>query len=163
MRNYQKRIRSLAQAGMIAAVYAALCLVLHPISFGFGGVELRVSEALCILPIIMPSAIPGLFVGCLLANILGGATLLDIVFGSLTTLAAAILTRKLRNKPLLAALPPVLLNALVIGTLLRYAYGVPMPLVLCMASVGLGQLIACYGLGLLLLRAMKKLPTKYFI
>ena len=163
MRNYQKRIRSLAQAGMIAAVYAALCLVLHPISFGFGGVELRVSEALCILPMIMPSAIPGLFVGCLLANILGGATLLDIVFGSLTTLAAAILTRKLRNKPLLAALPPVLLNALVIGTLLRYAYGVPMPLALCMASVGLGQLIACYGLGLLLLRAMKKLPPKYFI
>ena len=106
MRKNFLSIRFLAQAGLIAAIYTALCLVLHPISFGFGGVELRVSEALTLLPALMPSAVPGLLIGCLLANLMGGATLLDIVFGSLTTLAAAILTRKLRNKPLLAALPP---------------------------------------------------------
>lgn len=162
MHNYQNRIRRLTQAGIIAAVYAALCLLLHPISFGFGGVELRVSEALTLLPVVMPSAVPGLFVGCLLANLLGGATMLDVVFGSLTTLAAAVLTRRLKDRPLLAALPPVVLNALVVGTLLRYAYGVQLPLILCMASIGLGQAAACCGLGLIVLKAMKKLPARYF-
>ena len=93
---------------------------------------------------------------------MGGATLLDIVFGSLTTLIAAILTRKCREKPLLAAFWPVILNALVIGALLRYAYGVPMPLWLCMLSIGAGQAIACYGIGLPVMRMMKRIPEKYF-
>ena len=162
MRKNFLSIRFLAQAGLIAAIYTALCLVLHPISFGFGGVELRVSEALTLLPALMPSAVPGLFIGCLLANLMGGATLLDIVFGSLTTLVAAMLTRKFREKPLLAAFWPVILNALVIGALLRYAYGVPMPLWLCMLSIGAGQAIACYAIGLPVMRMMKRIPEKYF-
>ena len=162
MRKNFLSIRFLAQAGLIAAIYTALCLVLHPISFGFGGVELRVSEALTLLPALMPSAVPGLLIGCLLANLMGGATLLDIVFGSLTTLVAAMLTRKFREKPLLAAFWPVILNALVIGALLRYAYGVPMPLWLCMLSIGAGQAIACYAIGLPVMRMMKRIPEKYF-
>ena len=162
MRKNFLSIRFLAQAGLIAAIYTALCLVLHPISFGFGGVELRVSEALTLLPALMPSAVPGLFIGCLLANLMGGATLLDIVFGSLTTLVAAMLTRKFREKPLLAAFWPVILNALVIGALLRYAYGLAMPLWLCMLSIGAGQAIACYAIGLPVMRMMKRIPEKYF-
>ena len=162
MKKYFCNIRFLSQAGLIAAIYTALCLVLHPISFGFGGIELRVSEALTLLPVLMPSAVPGLFIGCLLANIMGGATMLDIVFGSLTTLAAALLTRKCREKPLLAAFWPVILNALVIGALLRYAYGVPMPLWLCMLSIGAGQAVACYAIGLPVMRMMKRIPEKYF-
>ena len=162
MKKYFCNIRFLSQAGLIAAIYTALCLVLHPISFGFGGIELRVSEALTLLPVLMPSAVPGLFIGCLLANIMGGATMLDVVFGSLTTLAAALLTRKCREKPLLAAFWPVILNALVIGALLRYAYGLAMPLWLCMLSIGTGQAIACYVIGLPVMKMMKRIPEKYF-
>ena len=156
-----RNTKALTQAALVAAIYTALCMLLHPISFGFGGVELRVSEALTLLPVLMPAAVPGLFIGCLLSNLLGGATLLDVVFGSLTTLLAALLTRKCREKPLLAAFWPVILNALVIGALLRYAYGVPMPLWLCMLSIGAGQAVACYGIGLPLMRLMKRIPEKY--
>lgn len=162
MRKHFRNIRFLVQASLIAAIYTALCLILHPISFGFGGIELRVSEALTLMPVLMPAAIPGLFIGCLLANLLGGATLLDVIFGSLTTLAAAMLTRKCRNKPVLAAFWPVILNAVVIGSLLRYAYGVAMPLWLCMLSIGAGQAVACYGIGLPVMRMMERLPAKYF-
>ena len=154
--------RFLVQASLVAAIYAALTLLLQPISFGFGGVQLRVSEALTLLPVLMPASVPGLFVGCLLANLLGGATTLDVVFGSLTTLAAALLTRKWRDRPLLAAFPPVILNALVVGSLLRYAYGVAMPLWLCMLSVGLGQAAACYALGLPVMKMMRRIPERYF-
>ena len=162
MRENYFKIRRLVQASLIAAVYTALCMILHPISFGFGGVELRVSEALSLLPMMTPAAVPGLFVGCLLSNLLGGATMLDVVFGSLTTLAAAVLTRKWRSRPLLAALPPVLMNAVVIGALLRYAYGVAMPLGLCLASIGRGQAAACYAIGLPLMKLFRRMPKKYF-
>lgn len=159
---YFRNIRFMVQASLIAAIYTALCMLLHPISFGFGGVELRVSEALTLMPVLTPAAVPGLFIGCLLSNLMGGATMLDVVFGSLTTLAAALLTRKLRRWPVWAALPPVLLNAAVIGALLRYAYGVPMPLYLCMLSIGLGQAVACYLIGLPMMRMMRRIPEKYF-
>ena len=159
---YLRNTRFLVQASLIAAIYTALCMILHPISFGFAGIELRVSEALTLLPVITPAAVPGLFIGCLLSNLLGGATMLDVVFGSMTTLVAALITRLWRKRPALAELPPVLLNAVVIGALLRYAYGVAMPLWLCMLSIGLGQLAACYGIGLPLMRMMRRIPEKYF-
>jgi len=162
MKKYFCNIRFLIQASLIAAIYTALCLILHPISFGFGGVELRVSEALTLLPVLTPAAVPGLFVGCLLANLLGGATILDIVFGSLTTLAAALLTRKLRKWPTWAAVPPVLFNAVVVGALLKYAYGVALPLYICMLSIGLGQAVACFGIGLPMMKMMCRIPEKYF-
>ena len=163
MYTQRNKLRFLMQASLIAAIYTALCLLLQPISFGFGGVQLRVAEALTLLPVLMPAAVPGLTVGCLLSNIMGGATMLDVVFGTLTTFAAAVVTRRLRDKPLLAAAPPVLFNAVVVGALLRYAYGVPMHLLLCMASVGLGQLVACYALGLPMLKGLNRLPQKYFV
>lgn len=159
---YFRNTRFLVQASLIAAIYTALCMILHPISFGFAGVELRVSEALTLLPVLTPAAVPGLFIGCLLSNLLGGATMLDVVFGSLTTLVAAMLSRKWRNQPVLAAVPPVVLNAVVIGALLRYAYGVAMPLWLCMLSIGLGQLAACFALGLPMLYMLRRIPAKTF-
>jgi uncharacterized membrane protein len=116
-------LKFLIRAAVIAALYAAVTLLLAPISYG--PLQFRVSEALTLLPMLTPAAIPGLFVGCLAANLLGGATALDIVFGSLATLGAAILTRRLREKPLIAALPPVLVNAFVVGAVLAYAYNLP--------------------------------------
>ena len=153
--------RTLTQSAIIAAIYVAITLLLAPISYG--QLQVRVSEALTLLPILTPTAIPGLFVGCLLANVFNpaGASVLDIVFGSLATLAAACCTYALRKKPLLAACPPVIINAVVIGLVLHIQF--QLPLVATMGWVGLGQLIACYAGGFALLWALKKLPADTFM
>ena len=149
-------LRRLIRGAAIAAIYTCLCLLLAPFSFQM--VQVRVSEALTVLPFLWPEAIPGLFVGCLLSNLLAGAPLLDIVVGSLCTLGAALLTRYCRSA-YLAPLPPVLCNAFGVGYVLYAAYGVP-SYWLAAGSVGLGQLVACYGVGLpLLLLARKRFTT----
>ena len=111
---------ALTRAAIIAALYAALTLLLAPISYG--EVQIRFSEALTILPVLLPEAVPALAVGCLLSNILGGCTIFDIVFGTLATLLAALCTRKLRDRFWLAALMPVLFNAVVVGAVITQAY-----------------------------------------
>ena len=148
--------RRLVRGAMIAALYAVITLLLAPISFG--PLQLRVAEAMTLLPVLFPEAIPGLFVGCLLANLLGGAHMLDIVFGSLTSLMAALATRLLYKRAVLAALPPVVFNGLVVGVLVHYLYAPEIALPLCMLYVGVGQAVACYALGLPLLAGMRRLP-----
>lgn len=145
-------VRMMTRAGMVAAIYAALTLLLAPISFG--PMQLRVSEALTLLPVLWPEAIPGLFIGCFLANLLGGYGIVDAVVGGLATLLAAILTRGLRGNRPLAALPPVLVNAVVIGAMLHLVADAP--LWLTMAYIGAGQALACYALGLPLLAMLDK-------
>lgn len=146
-------LRFWVQAAVIAAVYAVLTMVLAPISYGL--MQVRVSEALTVLPFFTPAAIPGLFVGCLIANTLTG-NIIDIIFGSLASLAAAFFSYKLKKIPLLVPLPPVVLNAVIIGAVLYYAYGVGAPLWSCMLWVGAGQLLACYVLGYPLLKYLTK-------
>ena len=131
--------RSLCQSAVIAALYAALTLLLAPISYG--AVQCRVSEAMTLLPLVMPSSIPGLFIGCLIANLYTGSVL-DIIFGSLATLAAALGTWALRNVkvgklPLLSVLCPVVANGVVVGLVLSYSYG--LPLLITMGEVALGE------------------------
>ncbi len=143
----------LARAGLIAALYIALTFIFAPISFG--EVQLRVAEALTVLPLFTPAAVPGLFIGCFLGNLLGGAVLPDVVFGSLATLIGAIFTRKLRfSRPWIATLPPVLANSLIVPFVLRYAYGVELPIPFMIASVCAGELLSCTGLGLILYYAL---------
>ncbi len=165
MKILQTRTRFLARAGIIAALYAATTLFLAPISYG--AVQCRVSEALTLLPMLTPAAIPGLFIGCLIANLLGTGVWYDVIFGSLTTLIAALLTRRLRDRPCLASLPPVLLNGLIVGGVVYFAYeytpGTAVSaaqLLLTMGSVALGEAVACCVLGVLLMKALKKLPDK---
>ena len=147
MRN--KSTLFIAQAAMIAAVYVVLTFVFAPISFG--EIQVRISEALTILPVFTSAAVPGLFVGCLLGNMLSGAYLPDVIFGSLATLLGAIGTRALRNaSPFLAPLPPIIANALIVPFVLRYTYGVALPIPLMMLTVGVGEVISCGGLGLIL-------------
>ena len=134
--------RSLTRVALIAGVYAATTLAFFPLSYG--AIQVRVSEALAVLPFLTPLAIPGLFVGCLLANILGGLGFNDIVFGSLATFAAAYVTSRMRS-PALAPLPPVIINALVVPAYLSSIVRVPyFPLVI---SIAVGEAIACYALG----------------
>ncbi len=140
MTQERKALRRLVRG----ALFAVLCAALAPISYG--EVQFRISEALTILPLLMPEAVPGLFVGCLIANLIGGAGILDIVFGSLATLIAGLLTYAMRKLPAWAALlPVVVVNGLVVGWVLNAAYGTP--LLLGMGSVALGQAVVCYVLG----------------
>ena len=141
----------ISRAAMIAAIYATLTISLSPISYG--PLQFRVSEALTTLPWLYPEAAPGLFIGCLIANLFGGQGVWDVVFGSLATLAAALATSRVRS-PWLAPLPPVLINAAVVGAVLSLVLGLPFWTVA--AQVGLGQAGACYGLGLPLLFALTK-------
>ncbi len=154
-----KRTRSLVRGAVIAALYAALTLLLAPISYG--ALQVRVSEALTLLPILLPEAVPGVAVGCLLANILGGSMLPDIVFGTLATLLAALCTRALRHRFWPAAAMPVLFNGLIVGPVVHFCYTPELALPLCMLSVAAGEAVACLVVGPLFLRAMRRLPSKY--
>jgi len=145
----------LAQGAMIAAVYVVLTLVFAPISYG--EVQVRVSEALTVLPFFTPAAVPGLFVGCLIANILGGAILPDIIFGSLATLLGAVGTYLLRKKTrFLAPIPPIVANTVIVPFVLYYGYGVNLPIPFMMLTVGLGEVISCGVLGLIAQTVMMK-------
>jgi len=149
---------ALARGAIIAALYAALTLLLAPISYG--EVQIRVSEALTLLPILLPEAVPALTIGCMLANVLGGCTIFDIVFGTLATLLAAICTRRLRRHQRLASAMPVLFNGVIVGAVVHYAYAPVIALPLCMLFVALGEAVACMLLGPLVLRAVKRIPSK---
>ncbi len=151
------KTKFLVQAAIIAAIYAALTIALMPFSYNI--MQVRVSEALTILPFFTPAAIPGLFIGCIISNIIGGFGLLDIVLGSTASLLAAIATYKIKNRAF-APLPPVVFNGIIIGAMLSYLLNVPV--LVSIGWVSLGQLIACYGLGYPLLRGLEKYKKKLF-
>lgn len=151
------KIKYITYGAMIAAMYTALTLAFAPVSYG--AVQFRVSEALCVLPFFTPAAILGLFAGCLVANIFGGNGIYDIILGSLSTLLAAYLTYKIKNR-FLALLPPVIINALVIGTMLGVLYS--LDITAGILSVGFGQLIVIYGPGLLLLYVIYPVKNRLF-
>lgn len=155
-----RNLRFWIQAAVIAAVYAALTMALSPFSYGL--MQVRVSEALTVLPFFTPAAIPGLFIGCLISNTLTG-NIVDIIFGSFATLLAAYTSWLLRKYPMLVPLPPVLFNAVIVGAVLYYAYGVGAPLWSCMIWVGAGQLLACYVLGYPLLKYFRKRQNIFYL
>ena len=153
-------VRSMCLAAVIAALYAALTLGFQAISYG--AVQFRVSEAMTLLPVLFPEAVPGLAVGCLISNLFNplGTTVYDVVFGTLATLLAAILTRRIKGSIWLRALPPVICNAVIIGMVLTYAYGIDL-LWMNMLTVGLGQAVVCCVLGVPLVRILEKQPILF--
>lgn len=158
-------IRFISHSAIIAALYVVLTLIFQPISFG--AIQFRIAEALMLLPVMFAEAVPGLFVGCLLANLIGGGIWFDVILGSLATLLSAWTARKLRRHPLWAAAMPVVFNGLIVGPVVYFGY-VKAPgaavnlgvLLFNMGTVALGELVVCYVLGLFLLRALKKLPPE---
>lgn len=144
----------LVQGAMIAAIYVVLTMIFAPISFG--PIQFRISEALVILPYFTPAAVPGVFVGCLLANMLGGAAVLDIVFGSIATLIGAVVSYKVRKYKYCVCIPPILSNTLIIPWVLRAAYGVTDMIPFLMFTVGIGEILAIGVLGNILLVALEK-------
>ncbi len=145
----------IARAAVIGALYTVLTIILKPFSFGY--IQVRVAEALTLLPILYPEAIPGLFIGCLVSNIYGGLGPIDIIVGSLTTLTAAWLTYIWRKSPI-AYWPPVILNGLIVGVYLAYLLNVPV--YLAMLSVAIGEAIAVFILGVPLLKRLQKINLK---
>ena len=145
MHNRKSPTLRLAQGAAIAALYVVLTLVFAPISFG--AMQIRISELLTILPLFTLAAVPGLFVGCLLANLLGGAVVLDVLFGSLATLIGAALGYVLRFNRWLVPIPAVVSNTVIVPLVLRYGYGVDIPLLLMALYVAAGEIIGCYVLG----------------
>lgn len=154
------KTRGLVYGAATAALYAGLTFALAPISFG--QIQLRVAEALCILPYFFPTAAPGLFIGCLAANLLCGAEPMDVIFGSLATFAAAAAVLGIKKagwSPWLIPLPSVIFNALVIGALNVTVYALPFPYWLSALYVAGGQAAACYGIGMPLYFALRRTGT----
>ena len=146
-------VHALALGGVIAALYVALTLAFEPISFG--PLQLRVAEALTILPLFTGAAVPGLFLGCLLANLLGGAIVWDVIFGSLATLLGAVGGYLLRKNRWLVPLPAIVANAIIVPLVLRYGYGITDPaLGLMVLYITGGEILGCYVLGQLLAAAL---------
>lgn len=155
MRTRDPKVLRITQGAAIAALYVALTLVFAPISFG--PVQLRIAEALCVLPMFTPAAIPGLFLGCLLANLMGGGIILDVVFGSLATLIGAVLGYMLRRNRWLVPIPAVIANALIVPFVLRYGYGVvDVAIPILMLQILAGEIGGCYILGEIFASALLK-------
>ncbi len=147
----KSKTRELTLAAAIAALYVCLTYLSMVMGLSSGVIQLRFSEALCILPIYTPAAIPGLFIGCLTANLLTGGAATDVVFGSIATLIGAVGTRLIGERhKLLAMLPPILSNTVIIPFVLRYAYGAEDALVFMFVTVGIGEILSCGVLGILL-------------
>ena len=156
-----KKVQFLTHAAMIAAIYVVLTMMFQAISFG--EIQVRIAEALTILPAFTPAAIPGLFIGCIIGNIFGGSILPDIIFGSLATLIGALFTYLLRNQnKYLAPLPPIISNTVIVPFVLRYAYGFNLPIAFIMLTVGIGEVVSCGVLGLILYSSLAKHRHKIF-
>ena len=166
-----KKVLYLTEGAAIAAIYVVLCQIFAPISFR--DVQVRIAEGLTILPFFTSAAIPGLFVGCVLGNLLGGAIPIDIIFGSLATLIGALGTwaigRWIRRKhpqshrtKFLLPVPPIIANALIIPFILYYGYGITVPIPIQIATVGAGEILSCGVIGMIILFALEKAGMRIF-
>ncbi len=165
-----KKVLFITQSAMIAAVYIVLTYFISAFNLASGSIQIRLSEALTILPYFTPAAIPGLAIGCFLSNILIGSLVPDIIFGSLATLIGAVGTYLLRNHKFVLTLPPVIANMLIVPFVLKYAYGVPpvifndvdLTIPFLMVTVGIGEIISCCILGTMLVCALGKYRGQIF-
>lgn len=168
--NSGSRIRYVAYAGLVAAIYVVLTILVASFNLASGAIQVRISEALTILPAILPAAIPGVTIGCLLANIITGCALPDIIFGTLATFLGAVGTRALAKKfgcstlktRILCSLPPVISNTIIVPLILTYTYHIPGGIPFLMLTVGAGELISCTILGALLLTLLWPMRNTLF-
>lgn len=173
MRN--KKVLFIVQAAVIAAVYVVLTYFISAFNLASSPIQVRISEALCILPFFTPAAIPGLFLGCLLSNLLTGGIVWDVIFGSLATLLGALGTWLISGRPGLksgspsagrrwaAPLPPILANTLIVPFVLYYAYHFPGSVPYFMLTVGAGEILSCGVLGSILLNVLNRYKKYIFI
>ncbi|MBR5218211.1 MAG: QueT transporter family protein [Clostridia bacterium] len=158
----RKSYLPITQAALIAALYVALTFVANFFGLSSGAIQLRLSEALTILPFFTKSAVPGLFVGCIIANLLTGCAIWDIIFGSIATLLGAIFTYLLRKHKFLAPIPPIIANTLIVPFVIAFVYGSEHSIPFLMVTVGIGEILSCGVLGMALLFALYKHKERIF-
>lgn len=154
-----KKVMFITQGAVIAAIYVVLVYVFS--YWSFGPIQFRIAEALTILPYFTPAAIPGLFIGCIIANVLGGAVIWDVIFGSIATLIGAVGTYLLRKHKFMAPVPPILANTIIVPYVLKFAYGSEGIIPYFMLTVGIGEIIVCGIFGMILLFALN--PVRHAI
>lgn len=153
----------ITQAAVIAAIYVVLTYLAQLFGLASGAIQLRLSEMLTVLPFFTPAAIPGLFIGCVLSNILTGCVIWDVIFGSLATLIGAVGTYLLRKKSLyLAPVPPIVANTLIVPFVLTYAYGAEDGIFFLMLTVGIGEILSCGVLGIVFMKALTPVKNRLF-
>lgn len=148
---------------MTAALYVVLTLVANAFGLANYAIQVRFSEALTILPYFTPAAIPGLFVGCILSNLITGCMPLDVLFGSLATLLGALGTYSLRKRKWAASIPPIIANTIIVPFVLAYVYHFEGSIPYFMVTVGIGEIISCGVLGMILLNVLDKYKDKIFV
>ncbi len=156
------KTKLLCQGAIIAAIYVVLTYMSYLFGLSSGVIQIRISELLCILPMFTPAAISGLYLGCLISNVLTGAVWLDIIFGPLATLLGALGTYALRKYKWIAPLPAVAANTLIIPFVLCYGYGMREAIPVIMLTVGIGEIISVYLLGMIFYFALNKKAPKIF-
>ena len=156
-----KEILFIAQAGIIAALYTVITVMVATVNLASGAIQFRISEALCVLPFFTPAAVPGVILGCFISNFVTASAVPDIIFGTLATAIGAVFSYKLRNHRFLVTLPPVVANVLIIPFVLKFAYGIPGTIPFFMLTVGAGEVIACVILGSILITAL--MPVRKYI
>lgn len=160
-RNTQKRVRYITLSATIAALYVVLTLISAAFGLSSGAIQLRISEALCVLVAFTPAAIPGLTVGCLISNLIASANILDIIFGTLATFLGALGGYYLRKKKWLITLPTLLSNVIIVPLVIVYGFGVKdMALPLVALTVGIGEFLSATVLGTGLLLILQKYNFK---
>lgn len=160
MRN--KNVLFITQAAMIAALYVVLTVFINAFNLASGAIQVRISEALTVLPAFTPAAIPGLFLGCLISNVITGCLPLDILFGSLATLLGALGTYLLRRFKWAVPVPPILANAVIVPFVLAYVYHIPGGVPYFMVTVGIGEILSCGVLGMILYQVLAKYRNVIF-
>lgn len=151
-----KKTKQITYGAMTAAMYVVLTMLARAFGLDSGAVQIRFSEALCIMPCFTPAAVWGLFAGCILSNVLAGALVWDVIFGSLATLIGAVLTYKLRANKFLAVIPPIVSNTVIVPLVLAYGYGAQGGVPYFMLTVGIGEVISCGIFGLMLHSAISR-------
>lgn len=157
-----KKVRFLTQAAMIAALYTALTFIAAALGLANQAIQVRFSEALTILPAFTPAAIPGLFIGCIISNLLTGCAIYDIIFGSIATFLGALGTYALKNHKYLTPIPPIAANTIIIPFVIKYVYQSDGAIPFFMLTVGIGEIISCGILGLILFTALEKQKKNIF-
>lgn len=155
---HKNKTAALVRAAMIGAIYVVLTLAANAFGLASGVIQIRLSEALTVLPVFFPEAIGGLTVGCLLANLITGCLPLDIIFGSIATLIGAAGTYAFRKNRVLAVIPPILSNTVIVPFVLRYAYGLGDAWWYMAITVCIGEIISCGLLG----AAVIKITDRYY-
>ena len=162
MKKNIQHLRRLCEAALIAAIYVILTYLCAAIGMSSGAVQLRFSEALCVLAIFTPAAVPGVALGCFMANLLTGCALWDIVFGSLASLIGMLGCVALKKHPYVALVPYALANMVIIPFVVKLVYSAPEALPLIFLTVGIGEIISVFGFGIPLYLALKKHASRIF-